>query len=95
MLEKTIVLFRFIIDKDIFERYYKSHLAKRLLNNRSVSEDAERNMVAKLKVESYVVLSWQLDFIAMTNPSAFSTLVDTLSRRNWKECSTICGCQPT
>ncbi|GHJ85109.1 hypothetical protein NliqN6_1511 [Naganishia liquefaciens] len=52
VLEKTIVLFRFIIDKDIFERYYKSHLAKRLLNGRSVSEDAERNMVAKLKVES-------------------------------------------
>jgi len=52
VLEKTIVLFRFIIDKDVFERYYKAHLAKRLLNGRSVSEDAERNMVARLKVES-------------------------------------------
>jgi len=52
VLEKTIILFRFLIDKDVFERYYKAHLAKRLLNNRSVSEDAERNMVAKLKVES-------------------------------------------
>ena len=38
-------------DKDVFERYYKSHLAKRLLNNRSVSDDAERGMLAKLKVE--------------------------------------------
>jgi cullin 3 len=52
VLEKTIILFRFLLDKDVFERYYKAHLAKRLLNNRSVSEDAERNMVAKLKVES-------------------------------------------
>jgi cullin 3 len=52
VLDKTIVLFRFIIDKDVFERYYKAHLAKRLLNGRSVSEDAERNMVARLKVES-------------------------------------------
>jgi cullin 3 len=52
VLEKTIVLFRFIIDKDVFERYYKAHLAKRLLNARSVSEDAERNMVARLKAES-------------------------------------------
>ena len=38
-------------DKDVFERYYKSHLSKRLLQNRSVSEDAERGMLAKLKVE--------------------------------------------
>ncbi len=50
-MDKTIVLFRFLHDKDVFERYYKAHLAKRLLNNRSVSEDAERNMVARLKVE--------------------------------------------
>ena len=35
----------------MFERYYKQHLAKRLLLGRSVSDDAERNMIAKLKVE--------------------------------------------
>ncbi|KAH9949907.1 Cullin-domain-containing protein [Amylocystis lapponica] len=34
-----------------FERYYKGHLAKRLLTGRSVSDDAERGMLAKLKVE--------------------------------------------
>jgi cullin 3 len=51
ILDKTITLFRFITEKDIFERYYKAHLAKRLLLNRSVSDDAERGMLAKLKVE--------------------------------------------
>lgn len=51
VLEKTITIFRYITDKDVFERYYKAHLAKRLLQNRSVSDDAERNMIAKLKVE--------------------------------------------
>lgn len=50
-LEKTIMVFRFLTDKDIFERYYKGHLAKRLLLGRSVSDDAERGMLAKLKVE--------------------------------------------
>lgn len=50
-LEKTIILFRFLSDKDVFERYYKNHLARRLLHGRSVSDDAERGMVAKLKVE--------------------------------------------
>ncbi|CCM00091.1 uncharacterized protein FIBRA_02118 [Fibroporia radiculosa] len=50
-LDKTIVVFRFLTDKDVFERYYKGHLAKRLLLGRSVSDDAERGMLAKLKVE--------------------------------------------
>lgn len=51
VLEKTMVLFRFLQDKDIFERYYKQHLAKRLLLNKSVSDDSEKNMITKLKTE--------------------------------------------
>ncbi|KAH9928310.1 Cullin-domain-containing protein [Fomitopsis serialis] len=51
VLDKTITIFRFLSDKDVFERYYKGHLAKRLLLGRSVSDDAERGMLAKLKVE--------------------------------------------
>lgn len=51
MLDKTITVFRYLTDKDVFERYYKAHLAKRLLLGRSVSDDAERGMLAKLKVE--------------------------------------------
>lgn len=51
VLDKTITVFRYITDKDVFERYYKTHLAKRLLNNRSVSDDAERGMLSKLKIE--------------------------------------------
>ena len=51
ILDKTISLFRYVTEKDVFERYYKTHLAKRLLLNKSVSDDAERGMLAKLKVE--------------------------------------------
>ncbi|KAJ3034571.1 hypothetical protein HDV00_004934 [Rhizophlyctis rosea] len=51
LLDRTITLFRFIGEKDIFERYYKQHLAKRLLYGRSISEDAEKSMIAKLKTE--------------------------------------------
>ncbi|KAK6909140.1 Cullin 3 [Kwoniella mangroviensis CBS 10435] len=50
-LEKTIVLFRFLSDKDKFERYYKNHLARRLLYARSASDDSEKQMVTKLKME--------------------------------------------
>lgn len=51
ILDHTITLFRFIREKDVFERYYKQHLARRLLFGRSVSDDAERSMITKLKVE--------------------------------------------
>ncbi|KAF9267718.1 Cullin-domain-containing protein [Marasmius fiardii PR-910] len=50
-LDKTIIVFRHLAEQDVFERYYKTHLAKRLLHGRSVSDDAERGMLAKLKVE--------------------------------------------
>ena len=54
ILDKTILLFRYLQDKDIFERYYKQHLAKRLLLNKSVSDDFEKSMISKLKVCVYV-----------------------------------------
>eukprot|EP00735_Rhodelphis_limneticus_P003067 TRINITY_DN1427_c0_g1::TRINITY_DN1427_c0_g1_i1::g.27310::m.27310 TRINITY_DN1427_c0_g1::TRINITY_DN1427_c0_g1_i1::g.27310 ORF type:complete len:751 (+),score=125.08,sp/Q9ZVH4/CUL3A_ARATH/51.70/0.0,Cullin/PF00888.17/7.9e-181,Cullin_Nedd8/PF10557.4/9.5e+02,Cullin_Nedd8/PF10557.4/1.3e-29,TrmB/PF01978.14/0.89,TrmB/PF01978.14/43,DUF739/PF05339.6/7.3e+02,DUF739/PF05339.6/0.22,DUF739/PF05339.6/5.8e+02,HTH_20/PF12840.2/9.4e+03,HTH_20/PF12840.2/0.11,Rrf2/PF02082.15/2.1e+03,Rrf2/PF02082.15/2.3e+03,Rrf2/PF02 len=50
-IENVLILFRYVQDKDIFERYYKNHLAKRLLGKRSVSEDAERLVLTKLKQE--------------------------------------------
>lgn len=51
VLNRTIIVFRFLHEKDTFERYYKGHLTKRLLQGRSVSDDAERGMMAKLKIE--------------------------------------------
>jgi cullin 3 len=50
-LDKVIVIFRYLMDKDIFENFYKTHLAKRLLGGRSVSSEAERSMIGKLKQE--------------------------------------------
>ncbi len=54
VLDKSMVLFRFLQEKDVFERYYKQHLAKRLLLNKSVSDDSEKNMISKLKVKTPV-----------------------------------------
>ena len=50
-LHKVILVFRYLSDKDVFESYYKQHLAKRLLNNKSVSDEAERAMVSQMKAE--------------------------------------------
>lgn len=51
LLDCTVALFRFLADKDLFERYYKQHLAKRLLFNRTTSDDAERGVIQRLKKE--------------------------------------------
>lgn len=61
ILDKTITVFRYIADKDVFERYYKNHLAKRLLLKRSVSDDAERGMLSKLKIESGMQFTSKLE----------------------------------
>ncbi|PPQ69073.1 hypothetical protein CVT26_003548 [Gymnopilus dilepis] len=61
ILDKTITIFRFVLEKDVFERYYKGHLAKRLLQGRSVSDDAERGMLAKLKVECGVQFTQKME----------------------------------
>jgi len=50
-LHKVIRIFRYLDDKDIFEGFYKVSLAKRLLEQRSLNEDAERAFVLKLKEE--------------------------------------------
>lgn len=51
LLDKVMVLFRFIHGKDIFEAFYKKDLAKRFLLEKSASIDAEKSMLLKLKQE--------------------------------------------
>ncbi|KAG1678291.1 hypothetical protein FOA52_013912 [Chlamydomonas sp. UWO 241] len=51
VLDKVMSLFRYLQEKDVFEKYYKQHLAKRLLSGRPVSDDAERSLLVKLKTE--------------------------------------------
>jgi len=50
-LDRIVQLFSFLTDKDMFAEIYRNQLAKRLLNQRSASDDAEKQMIAKLKVQ--------------------------------------------
>src|SRR5579862_756013 len=61
ILDNATVLFRYIRDKDVFERYYKTHLAKRLLHGRSVSDDAERGMLTKLRMVAGYAFTTKLE----------------------------------
>lgn len=51
VLDKATTLLRYITDKDMFERYYKKHLARRLLLGKSESGEVERQMISRMKQE--------------------------------------------
>jgi len=51
LLDKIMVIFRFIHGKDVFEAFYKKDLAKRLLIGKSASVDSEKSMLSKLRAE--------------------------------------------
>jgi len=50
LLEKIVRLFAYISDKDMFQEFYRRQLSKRLLVSSSTNHDAERSLIAKLKM---------------------------------------------
>ncbi|EDW08137.2 cullin homolog 1 [Drosophila mojavensis] len=48
-LNQVMVVFKYIEDKDVFQKYYSNMLAKRLVSHSSASDDAEAMMISKLK----------------------------------------------
>lgn len=44
-----MVIFKFIDDKDVFQKFYQKKLAQRLIQTASASDDSESSMITKLK----------------------------------------------
>lgn len=51
ILEKAIALIRYLLDMDMFERYYQRHLARRLLHSKSESHEVEKQLILRMKQE--------------------------------------------
>jgi len=51
LLNDVISIFRYLQDKDVFEDFYKKHLATRLLTENTADRDHEKRMISKLKAE--------------------------------------------
>ncbi|KAI6827990.1 Cullin-domain-containing protein [Hortaea werneckii] len=49
MLNQVMIIFKYLEDKDVFQKFYSQTLAKRLVNGTSASPDAETSMILKLK----------------------------------------------
>jgi len=50
-----------LLDKDVFEGYYKNSFAKRLLDHRILNEDAEKVLLLKLKEECGFAFTQRLE----------------------------------
>lgn len=48
-LTRCITIFRYIEDKDVFQKFYSKMLTKRLIHSQSISLEAEESMINKLK----------------------------------------------
>ena len=49
MLDKVVKLLAYISDKDLFAEFYRKRLSRRLLNDKSASDDHERAVLTRLK----------------------------------------------
>ncbi|KAJ3101218.1 hypothetical protein HDU97_001569 [Phlyctochytrium planicorne] len=49
VLNNIMTAFKYVEDKDVFQKFYSKMLAKRLVNSTSASDDAEASMISKLK----------------------------------------------
>lgn len=52
----SIIIFKYIDDKDVFQKFYSRMLARRLIHQQSQSMDSEEAMINRLKVRSYKIL---------------------------------------
>ena len=58
-----MVIFRYVEDKDVFQKFYSKLLAKRLVQQNSASDDAEASMISKLKVSLYTIIIPEASFL--------------------------------
>ncbi|KAK8080676.1 Cullin 1 [Apiospora hydei] len=49
VLTQIMTVFKYIEDKDVFQKFYSRMLARRLVHSTSTSDDAETSMISKLK----------------------------------------------
>jgi len=48
-LNQIILIFKYVDDKDVFQKFYSKFLTKRLINGTSISDEAEKVMIAGLR----------------------------------------------
>ena len=60
-LTRIVSLFTYITEKDVFSDIYRNLLSKRLLSGKSSSNDAERSMISKLKLQCGAIFTTKIE----------------------------------
>ncbi|KAF1752597.1 hypothetical protein GCK72_019152 [Caenorhabditis remanei] len=81
-LDNVMILFRYLQEKDVFEKYFKQYLAKRLLLDKSCSDDVEKALLAKLKTECGCQFTQKLENM-FRDKELWQNLATSF--RDWKE----------
>ncbi|KAH9370574.1 hypothetical protein HPB48_002495 [Haemaphysalis longicornis] len=61
VLDQVTIMFKYIDDKDVFQKFYSRMLARRLVLQLSASDDAEASMISKLKLACGIEYVWSLE----------------------------------
>ncbi len=61
ILDNIILLLNYLIDKDLFAETYRQALSKRLLNQKSISNDLEKYFISKLKIQNGVQFTSKIE----------------------------------
>jgi cullin 1 len=94
-LEKVVHIFKYLTDKDVFAEIYRNQLAKRLLNNKSTSDEMEIQMISKLKKEGTPQFTSKMEGmmndlrLGTTHQSEFQT--HFIARKEQEEFSDLAG----
>ena len=80
-LNQVMVVFKYIEDKDVFQKFYSKMLAKRLVQHMSASDDAEASMISKLKQACGFEYTCKLQRMFQVCSSYFYVLSNFLSYR--------------
>ena len=51
------ILLRYMQEKDVFEKFYSKLLAKRLINQKSISSDYEKSMILTIQVRFNILMT--------------------------------------
>ncbi|KAK7898323.1 hypothetical protein WMY93_019176 [Mugilogobius chulae] len=83
ILDKIMIIFRFIHGKDVFEAFYKKDLAKRLLVGKSASVDAEKSCSPNLNMSAEQLLQFKQYIQNQSDPSNIELTVNILTMGYW------------
>ena len=75
LLDKVMMLFRYLQKKDMFEMYYSLHLVNRLSSGKTISIDDERSLIDKLKTECRCQFTSKLEGILIDMKTSQDTSV--------------------